>query len=200
MESAFLVILVIDDFLLLFEPGLCDKRPLLDRLGIDVRDSLVLNFVLLLIKILIVAFSIVNAVLHVLGHWYWSLVQINMKLFLERCSATGVFVKAILLFQFQFCLSKFVLFWSKFPRWDNEIGLHNVKINHCLAKTNSCFEVFSFCFFPLPPLSLLLCVFLDSYLPPTHPVFFFHDVSFSSLECLYKAIAYKNLSSLSGCS
>lgn len=122
---------------------------------------------------LIAAFSIANAVLHVLGQWYWSLFQINIKLFLERCSATGVFVKAILLFQFQFCFSKFVLFSSKFPRWDNEIGLHNDKINHCFAKTNSYFEVFSFCFFPLPPLSLLFCVFLDSYLPPTHPVFFF---------------------------
>lgn len=125
----------------LSSPGLCDKRPLLERLGIDARDSLILNFELLLIKILIVALSIVNAVLHVFGQWYRSLVQINIKLFLERCSAISVFVKTILLFQFQFCLSKFVLFSSKFPRWDNGIGLHNVKINHCLAKTNSYFKV-----------------------------------------------------------
>lgn len=54
MGSAFLVILVIDDFHYLSSLGSCHNRPLLERLGFEARDSLILNFELLLIKILTV--------------------------------------------------------------------------------------------------------------------------------------------------
>lgn len=82
---------------------------------------------------------------------------------------------------------------------DNEMASPYIKINHCWAKANSCFEVFVLLFSPSSiSLYLLSYVFLDSYLPPTHPVCFSPDVSISSPECLYKAISYKILPSLSG--